>query len=280
MTKENTLAVKQKQIKTLLNGDDFRQQVEAALPAHLEPERFIRICLTAMNRTPALANCTQVSLFQCLLDLSAAGLEPDGRRAHLIPYGQQCTLVIDYKGLVELALRNGDISTIHADVVCENDAFTYDLGEVREHKIDFRQPRGEVVAAYVRVVKKDGSIKSEVMSKEEIDAVRADSKAGKSGPWVNHYNEMAKKTVFRRCTKWLILSPEIKEHLESDDKYLFGDMKRMSAKQAANPLFRKIAQQAQIEAADTAQTIEAEAVKGDGYDRNIPATAGKEDANA
>ena len=207
-------------IKGILNGEAMRQQIALALPKHLTAERFIRIATTAMTKTPGLAKCTQESFFGCLLSLSSLGLEPDGRRAHLIPYGNTCTLIIDFKGLAELAMRSGVVSNLHADVVCENDAFDYDTGEVKSHKIDFRQPRGEMYAAYAICTFKDGTKKAEVMSRAEIEGIRNRSKAGKSGPWVTDFNEMAKKTVFRRLSKWLPLSPEYRDALEKDGDVL------------------------------------------------------------
>jgi recombination protein RecT len=210
------------QIKELLRGEAFREQVRLALPAHLKPERFIRVALTAMTRTPDLAKCTQESFFKCLLDLSAAGLEPDGRRAHLIPYRNnkagitECTLIIDYKGLVELIMRSGLVSTIHADIVCENDVFEYNLGEITRHVIDFKAPRGKAYAAYAMCRLKDGTVKTEVMTVEEIERIRKRSRAGQSGPWVTDWNEMAKKTAFRRLSKWLPLSAEYRDAIDKD----------------------------------------------------------------
>lgn len=196
-------------IRGFLQGPDFRERVAETLPRHLTPERFIRVAVAALNRTPKLQQCTQESFFSCLIDLSALGLEPDGRNAHLIPYGDTCTLIIDYKGLVTLAMRSGLISNIHADLVCENDSFKVDLGEIKEHRVDYRADRGKPYAAYAIARFKDGSIKSEIMTVKEIEAVRARSRAGKSGPWVSDWGEMAKKTVFRRLSKWLQLSPEL-----------------------------------------------------------------------
>ena len=209
---------KPKTIRDLISSDRFKDQVALALPKHCTPDRFARVALTALNRTPKLAECTQQSLLQCLMDLSALGLEPDGRRAHLIPYGDKATLVIDYKGLVELAIRSGEISTIHADVVCENDVFAYNMGKIEKHEIDFKKSRGAMYAAYAHVVMKDGSIKDEVLSKDDVDAIRKRSRAANSGPWVTDYNEMAKKTAFRRCSKWLPLSAELREKIEKDDE--------------------------------------------------------------
>lgn len=196
----------------------MREQFARALPAHLSPERFCRIAITALSRTPKLQECTQESVMRCLLDLSALGLEPDGRRAHLIPYGRECTLVVDYKGLVELAMRSGVIAKLHADTVCDNDAFEYSMGEVTKHSIDWKQPRGEMYAAYAMAQTKTGERFFAVMSKDEVEAIRNRSRAGKSGPWVTDFAEMAKKTAFRRLAKWLPLSAEFRDLLDKDDE--------------------------------------------------------------
>jgi len=212
-------------LKQTLSGAAMREQFARALPKHLSPERFCRIAITALTRTPKLAECTQESLMKCLLDLSAFGLEPDGRRAHLIPYKDQCTLVIDWKGLAELAMRSGIIAKLHADIVCEHDEFEFNLGEVKCHKIDFRKPRGEAYAAYALAQTKTGEVFACVLSKDEIDSVMKRSQGYKSAiqynkthPWLTDWNEMAKKTAFRRLSKWLPLSAEFRDAQERDDE--------------------------------------------------------------
>jgi len=218
----NQLATKN-DMKSLLLGDQFKEQIKLSLPKHLTPDRFCRIAITALTRTPKLQECTQESFFKCLLDLSSMGLEPDGRRAHLIPHNNrklnivECTLIVDYKGLVEMVLNSGDVSNIHADVVCEKDEFIYDLGEVKRHLIDFKGDRGPVYAAYAICTFKDGSKRAEVMGRHEIESIRKRSRSGDNGPWVTDWSEMSKKTVFRRLSKWLPLSPEIREKIEKDD---------------------------------------------------------------
>lgn len=198
-TETKAVAAPKQTIRSLIEGDEFKKQVALALPKHLTPDRFIRVAINAMMRTPTLAQCDHASFFNCLLNLSALGLEPDGRRAHLIPYWNskrnchEAQLIVDYKGLVELAMRSGKVSLIHADVVCENDLFEYDLGEIKAHKINFREPRGEMYAAYCVIRMKDGTVKAEVMSKNEIEAIRKRSRAGNAGPWITDFNEMAKK---------------------------------------------------------------------------------------
>lgn len=214
---------RQLSIKEQLNNPAVLEQIRKALPSHMSAERMARVALTAMTRTPKLAECTQTSFFKCLLDLSSWGLEPDGRRAHLIPYGKECTLILDYKGIVELCFRSGYVKNIHADVVRQGDAFDFNLGKVTRHtpwafRNDEVKPEkaGDIVAAYCIAEMKDGASKHEVMTKREIDGIRNRSKAGTSGPWVSDYAEMAKKTVFRRASKWLPLSAEMVEAFDRD----------------------------------------------------------------
>jgi recombination protein RecT len=211
-------------IKDLLCSDQFKTQVAMALPKHCTPDRFVRVALTAMMRTPKLMGCSQESLFSCLLSLSQMGLEPDGRRAHLIPFEDRkrgttvCTLIVDYKGLAELIMRSGEVSYLHADIVCENDEFDVDMGQIFHHRVDYRKPRGKAYAAYATAKMRDGTTKSEVMTRDEVESIRGRSRAGQSGPWVTDWNEMAKKTVFRRLSKWLPLSPELRDRIEADDE--------------------------------------------------------------
>lgn len=224
------LAEKPKTIRDLIESDSFKQQVARALPRHLTPDRFIRVALTTLLRSPKLQHCSQASFFNALLTLSQLGIEPDGRRAHLIPFENRknntvdCQLIIDYKGLAELAYNTDKISFIHADIVCENDDFEYDKGEIKRHNIDFKSPRGDPYAAYAIVKMKDGTEKCEVMTKEEIEKVRQRSKASQTGPWVTDWTEMAKKTVFRRLSKWIPLSPEQKDAIEVADRYEFPQL--------------------------------------------------------
>jgi recombination protein RecT len=230
-------------IRDLLQSDEFRTQIARALPRAMSGNaaRFARVALTATFKQPKLLDCTQQSLFNCLLRLSELGLEPDGRRAHLIPYKDECTLILDYKGIAELIRRNGDVAYIHCDVVCERDHFDYRFGThgKLEH-IPATGDRGPVLKAYSFIRLRDGTEEYDVMSTEDIERVRKRSRAANDGPWVTDWNEMAKKTVFRRHAKLLPLSPEIREMIESDDEPLteterFNAAKPVSASVATPP---------------------------------------------
>lgn len=214
-------------LKKLINSQSMMDQFRRALPRHLSPDRFARIAITALTRTPKLQQCTPESLMKCLLDLSATGLEPDGRRAHLIPYGNECTLIIDYKGLVELIRRSGEVVGLRAETVCEFDEFDWVNGEIT-HKVDWRRPRGEVQAVYAEAKMKDGETQTAVMTREEVEAIRERSRAGNNGPWKTDWSEMAKKTAVRRLSKMLPLSSEVAQSVAADDSQ-FDPQDRISA---------------------------------------------------
>lgn len=214
MSTETAVAKKQRTIQEVIRHD-MREQFALALPSVCTPDRFVRVALTCINKTPKLAQCTQSSLLGCLMDLAQLGIEPDGRRAHIIPYGDKATLVIDYKGLMELARRSGEVSNWRAELVCENDGFAYKNGKV-DHEIDFKKPRGNPYAVYSECHFKDGAIDYEVMTMDEVEGIRKRSKAGNSGPWQTDYNEMAKKTVIRRHAKRLPISAEFRDALDKD----------------------------------------------------------------
>ena len=88
------------------------------------------------------------------------------------------------------------------------------------------------------------------MTRDECEAIRKRSRAGSSGPWVTDFDEMAKKTVFRRASKWLPLSPEIQDVIRRDEETEFRNVTPTITK---TELVNPFGQQAEIE------TIEAQA---------------------
>lgn len=83
---------------------------------------------------------------------------------------------------------------------------------------------GAVTFVYAVANLKGGGVQFEVMSRAEIEAVRSQSKAGTSGPWVSHWDEMAKKTCIRRLFKYLPVSIEIARAIDVDERTDRGEV--------------------------------------------------------
>lgn len=226
MTTEITI---QKDLKSLINSDAIKTQIARALPEHMTADRFLRVATTALLKTPKLANCTQESFMQSMLDCSSLGLEPDGRRCYLIPYKTTCTLIVGYQGLIELAKRSGEVATWKAETVKEKDGFEWINGQI-DHRINWREDRGSLDCVYSIVRMTNGEVDTEVMTLAEVRTIRDRSqgyiyakRSGKDHPWITDEEEMAKKTVIRRHSKRLTLSPEFHTALEKDgDQIEFG----------------------------------------------------------
>lgn len=212
------LAKKPSSVRDWLKSDSFKGEIAKALPSLCTPDRFMRFALTSLQRVPALEKCSQPSVLRCFLQLAELGIEADGRRAHLIPYGTECTLILDYKGLIELVRRSGEVASLRAETVCEaeRDSFTWENGVIN-HRINWLEPRGEILAVYAVCQLKSGETQSAVMTKAEVEKIRTASKAGSSGPWKDHWGEMAKKSVIRRLCKMLPLATEVQEAMLKDD---------------------------------------------------------------
>lgn len=220
-------------------GDLFEKRkaaIAAVLPEHLKPERLIKVALNCIAKTPLLQKCTPASLVQCLVQAAELGLEPGGALGHayLVPFKNKdgtynCTLIIGYRGFIELARRTGTLAQIEAHVVYEKDEFKIAFGMQPElrHVPTLTGDRGNPKLVYMIARLKDGSIHAETMTIADIARIQGRSKSGDYGPWKTDWEEMAKKTVVRRGMKYLPMSAELAAALEKDDEdYVDGEVIR------------------------------------------------------
>jgi len=187
-------------------------------------QRLYRTMMLCVQKTPAIAACTAESLYRCMMDAAEVGLEPGGALglAYLIPYNdtktgeKRCEYQIGYRGYIELARRSGVVSHVHPVAVYKDDVFEYEMGlnPILKHKpgLGLRQAK-DLTHVYAIAHFKDGPAQFDVMTRGEIEAIKARSKTAGSGPWVTDYAEMAKKTVLRRICKILPRSIAVKENI-------------------------------------------------------------------
>jgi recombination protein RecT len=226
-----------------------KEQIALALPRHLTPERMIRVALTAVQRTPKLQECDALSVVGAVVQASQLGLEPDGilGQAYLVPYWNGTTRRMEaqlqpgYKGLIALARRSGEVSTLFSELVYERDRFKVVKGDSPRliHEPDYRsEDRGELMGAYAVVVFKDGGKDFEYMPMHELNKIRASSKAkdkqgNEYGPWVTHPEEMYRKCPIRRLAKRLPLSPEF-QRAAAQDEYVDAGVAPSAAEEVEN----------------------------------------------
>ena len=202
-------------------------EIKKALPNTITPERFTRIVLSAISNNKELQACTPQSFLASMMNSAQLGLEPNTPlgQAYLIPYKNHGTLEaqfqIGYKGLIDLAYRSGQVKTIYAEAVYENDEFEYELGLNPKlvHKPAIKD-RGDVIYYYAVFKLTNGGEGFTVMSKDDIERHKNRfSKAANAGfsPWSTNYDEMAKKTVIKKVLKYAPLSTDIQSQIAQDE---------------------------------------------------------------
>lgn len=205
-----------------------KEQLEMALPKHIQVDRLIRVAMTSIQRTPKLLDCDQKSLMAAIMQSAQLGLMPDGvlGEAYLIPFKDQVQFIIGYRGLISLARRSGEIVSLAAHCVHQNDVFEFEYGldEKLRHVPNMLKDRGEMVAVYAVAKLKDGGHGLEVMSRKDVEGIRNRSQGYKSAiqykkdhPWITDFEQMARKTVLRRLSKYLPVSVEMLEAISIDE---------------------------------------------------------------
>lgn len=193
--------------------------IKSVAASHMRPERVYRLLVANVSKTPALQKCTMESIFRSGLQAVELGLEPGSAvgEGYLVPYGNQCTFIPGYRGLISLAFRSGHVLSVKANVVYQGDKFEYEEGlqPKLRHMPDFGANRdvASITYAYCVVMLQGGGMIYDVMTRTEIDNIRKRSKSGSNGPWVTDFAEMAKKTVTRRCLKYAPMSVEMSKAL-------------------------------------------------------------------
>jgi len=218
-----------------------RQNLEAILPKSMSVERFTRIALASISKTPKLAECSAESLYISMHASAQLGLEPNGPLGHafLVPYWNskkncyECQFQAGWRGLVALADRTCGIM-IEARVVRKGDACVFKFGTRPEiiHTSDCSD--GEMTHVYAVATHKDGRVQFEVMSKNEIETIRQRTKSKDrdgniTGPWASDALEMARKTVVKRLCKYLPISPDMADAIDADNRADFEDIPEVAS---------------------------------------------------
>lgn len=173
----------------------------------------------------ALSNPTSAQ--NAIINVAAIGitLNPASKLAYLVPRDGMVCLDISYMGLLHLAQSTGSIKWGQCKLVYSNDTYESNgLDTAPTHKYNAFGDRGDVVGGYCTVKTADGDYLTEEMSLAEIKATEATSKA-KNGPWKNFWEEMARKTIVKRASKYWPRAERLDNaiHVINEDEGIFQE---------------------------------------------------------
>ena len=228
--------VKREEVDRLIN--QYTGEIMRALPRHMDAEHMKRAAMTLWRTNAKLQECTPRSLIASVMIAAQMGLVPGLLgHGHLVPYMNrkanvmECQFIPGWQGLVELVRRSGAVSRLEAHVVHQNDKFTYKTGltTVLEHEPNIDGDPGAPRLAYAVAEFANGGHHVEVMTRAQIEAIRDASQGyrmsqryGAPSPWIDHADEMWRKTVIRRLCKYLPKSVEMARALAVEDRAAAG----------------------------------------------------------
>ena len=209
----HTLGDKQELIRTTIEGA-AESSDKVLKHIGLNKEVYCRVAMNAVLASPNILNCEPKTLRKALMQCAQIGLLPDGDAATLVPFKLKgvltATLIIGYKGMIDLARRSIPGIVIDTHVVTDEDEFEYALGlhPVLTHK---RLPTGKrpteknIIAAYAvaHMPKNPNHPEFELLFRSELDHIRNTYTQAKSKLWIEEYAEACKKTALRRLGKRL-----------------------------------------------------------------------------
>ena len=167
-----------------------------------------QFAIQAIQKNEMLAKCTVDSVQNAVINVAAVGLtlNPADGYAYLVPEynkktrNNECQLRISFKGLIKVATDTGAIKWVKAEIVKENDQFTYrGISEAPEHVMNPFSDRGQTVGVYCVAKTVEGDFLVDIMSSAEIEQIRSCAKT--DAVWKQWPDEMAKKAVIKRASK-------------------------------------------------------------------------------
>lgn len=188
---------------------------------YLTAERLVKLAQVIVTRTPKLAECSTLSVIDALMTCARLGLEPsEPGGVWLVPYKVKermvCQSIVDYRGLLDVTRRSGEIAAVHADLRYETDAWEFAVDTASPVLVKLRHvpaegERGTVRGAYAIAKLRNGECHAVYLTVEQIEKFRARSRGAESeySPWVRDWDAMAKKTACRRLVNLLPRTPEV-----------------------------------------------------------------------
>lgn len=206
-------------------------QIRNALPniVGLSAERLVRVALTEFSKNPRLRECTPISFCSAVIQAAQMGLEfGELKHCALVPYKDECKLMVQYQGWIALLWRSGAVRDVQARVVYEGDEFDVLYGSESKliHVPRFKSSTPMVYWAGATPV--HGKFMFEVMTFDHVEAHKKQYARGldkKDSPWNTSFDSMALKTVLRKLIKLMNLSADspLIAATAADDKIWMAD---------------------------------------------------------
>lgn len=223
-------------ITSFLSNPAVQKQISDVL--HDRAQTFVTSVVSAVNTNPALAECTNPSIFSGALLGESLNLSPSPQLGnyYLVPYKNSKTGQIEaqfqmgYKGYVQLAIRSGQYKKLNVLPIKEGELVRFNpLDEEIEVNLiedETKRDKAKTIGYYAMFEYVNGFRKAIYWSREKMENhAEKYSKGYKARKgftfWEKDFDAMACKTMIRQLlSKWGIMSIEMQTAFEKDHSVL------------------------------------------------------------
>ena len=214
------------QLKSMLANENVKSRFKEILGK--KAPGFISSIVAVANSNTLLQKAEPQSIMNAAVIAATLDLpiNPNLGFAYIIPYGNQASFQIGYKGMTQLAMRSGQYKTINVTEVYE--------GEIKSEnrftgEYTFGERKSDKIVGYMAYLSlTNGFEKYMYMSREECE------KHGKKfsqtykrggGLWATDFDSMSKKTVLKMLiSKYGILSIDMQRAQTFDQAVVKDDL--------------------------------------------------------
>lgn len=216
----------------------YRVSIAASLPKQLTPDRMIQMATTMVSSSPELRECSSSSILGAFLQAASLGFKPIAQLGQCYFYPRnrnigtkqapqwikECVFQIGYRGFIDLCERSGKLKAIFAYTVHPGEEFSVQYGtDPKIHHVPSFGDEDTITHVYAVAQFNNGGMNFIVMTHDEVEKLRILSPGQgptPSGIWADHYGEMSKAKAVRRLAKWLPLSDQERQAIETDQSVI------------------------------------------------------------
>lgn len=205
--------------KDFFNAPAVQQKLAEVVSGN--SKQFTASLLSVVNNNSLLAKADSNSIMTAAMKAAVLNLpiEPSLGFAYIVPYKNQAQFQIGYRGLIQLAIRSGQVKNINAGVIYASQFVSYDP-IFEELKLDLTKPAtGDVAGYFASLELTNGFRKMTYWTLERVTAHgKRFSKTFTSGPWKTDFDAMAQKTLLKDLiSKYAPLSTDMQEAVVADN---------------------------------------------------------------
>jgi recombination protein RecT len=220
---------KESQALAFIKSPAFKARIEEVLKQ--KAPQFVASSLTLVSSDSKLSMCSGNSVFTALVTAAALDLPVDKNLgfAYLIPYGQDCSFQVGYKGFIQLAMRSGQFKNISVTEIYDGQIVSKNplTGYIFDFEKEVEKTEKNIIgyASYFSLI--NGFEKTFYMSYEDLKkhGVKFSQTFKKGfGLWKDDFNSMAKKTVLKLLlSRFAPLSTEMQKSITLDQSVVRED---------------------------------------------------------